>query len=52
MKKQIPGTSFSVRKDVNNLPDAIMWMTPHMKENAVRYGDILFLSKTKFIKYF
>ena len=37
----ISGTGFRVRYDKHYLPDAIVWITPFMKNNLVRYGDIL-----------
>ena len=42
-----PGLSYRLRYDENQLPDAIMWMTPDMKNNLIRYGDVMFLDAQK-----
>ena len=47
LQKIIPGTDFRVRYDISNLPDVIGWMTPFMKQNLIRYGDVLCLDTQK-----
>ena len=47
LKIKMPGTDFRVRYDECHLPDAIVWMTPFMKNNLVRYGDVLYLDAQK-----
>ena len=43
MQNTIPGTTYAIKYDENKLPEGMMWMTPHMKKRAIRYGDIHFL---------
>ena len=47
MKSLEPGLSYRLRVDDEGLPDAIMWMSPQMKTNLIRYGEILFLDAQK-----
>ena len=42
-KKRIPGFDFKVWKDVDGYPIGILWMTPTMKSNLVRFSHILYL---------
>ena len=37
LKIKVPGTDFRIRYNECHLPDAIVWMTPFMKNNLVRY---------------
>ena len=43
LQRLIPGTDFRVRYDESQLPDVIVWMTPSMKMNLVRYGELVCL---------
>ena len=47
MQIELPGTSYRIKLDCNNIPEAILWMTPQMKLKLIRFGDILFLDAQK-----
>ena len=42
-QKQIPGFVYSITKDDDGKPCGIMYMTPRMRQNLIRFGDLLFL---------
>lgn len=44
---KIPGTDFRVRYDKGHILDAIVQIKPFMKNNLVRYGDVLCLDAQK-----
>lgn len=47
LQQVILETDFRLRYNQFHLPDAIMWMTPFIKNSLVRYGDILCLDAKK-----
>ena len=40
---KIKGFAFSIKRDSKGLPCAIMYMTPRMRHDAIRFGDVIFL---------
>jgi hypothetical protein len=43
-KKTYPGFHFRVKYSSVETPEGLIWMTPNMRENLLRYGDILCLN--------
>lgn len=41
-KKSMHGFDFKVRLDNNRIPNGIMYMTPMMQSNLLRFGDFIF----------
>ena len=42
-KKIYPGFDFRIKYSSAGTPEGLIWMTPNMRENLLRYGDILCL---------
>ena len=42
-QRKIPGFVFSILKNKQGKPCALMYMTPRMRQNIIRFGDIFFL---------
>ena len=42
-QEEIKGFVFSVKRNKEGYPSAIMYMTPRMRQNCIRFGDVLFL---------
>ena len=42
-KKEVKGFVFTVKRNDEGLPCAILYMTPRMRQNSIRFGDVLFL---------
>jgi hypothetical protein len=42
-KKLYPGFDLGVKYSSDGIPEGLIWMTPNMRENVLRYGDILCL---------
>ena len=46
-KNTMPGFDFKIRLDQSHRPNAIMYMTPMMRSNLMRFGDLLFIDAQK-----
>ena len=42
-KRELPGFDYEIHYAQDGYPDGIMFMTAQMKNNLMRYGDIMFL---------
>ena len=42
-QEEIKGFVFSVKRNEEGFPSAILYMTPRMRQNSIRFGDVLFL---------
>ena len=42
-RRKIKGFVFSILKNKEGKPCALMYMTPRMRQNAIRFGDIFYL---------
>ena len=47
MKHEEDGFDYRIHFNEEHVPDGIVWTTKQMKENLIRYGDILFLDSQK-----
>jgi hypothetical protein len=43
MKESTPGFEYRVKYDDKGIPEGIMYMSPRMRQDLIRYSDILFL---------
>jgi hypothetical protein len=43
MEESTPGFQHRVKYDVNGIPEGVMYMTPRMRKDLIRYSDLLFL---------
>jgi hypothetical protein len=43
MKASTPGFDYRVKYDEKGIPEGIMYMTPRMRQDLIRYSDLLFL---------
>ena len=46
-KSEVPGFDYRLSYGVDGKPTAVMYMTPRMRYNLVRYGNIMFLDSQK-----
>jgi hypothetical protein len=47
LKLSLPGFDYRIRLSIDGLPEGLVWMTPEMKKNIMRYGKVLFLDGQK-----
>jgi hypothetical protein len=47
LKVSLPGFDYRMKQYIDGLPEGIVWMTPQMKKNIIRYGKVLFLDGQK-----
>ena len=47
LKVTLPGFDYRMNRTVDGYPEGIVWMTPEMKKNIIRYGQVLFLDGQK-----
>jgi hypothetical protein len=47
MKETLPGFDYRMKRSIDGYPEGLVWMTPEMKKNIIRYGKVLFLDGQK-----
>jgi hypothetical protein len=47
LKVTLPGFDYRMKRTIDGYPEGIVWMTPEMKKNICRYGQVLFLDGQK-----
>jgi len=47
LKVSLPNFDYDMKRSIDGLPEGIVWMTPEMKKNILRYGRVLFLDGQK-----
>jgi hypothetical protein len=47
LKSTLPGFDYRMQRSIDGFPIGIVWMTPEMKKNICRYGQVLFLDGQK-----
>jgi hypothetical protein len=47
LKHTLPGFDYRLKRTVDGFPEGIVWMTPEMKKNLLRYGRVFFLDGQK-----
>jgi hypothetical protein len=47
LKDILPGFDYQMKQSADGYPEGLVWMTPEMEKNLIRYGHIIFLDGQK-----
>lgn len=47
LKEGSPGFDYRIKYDNNNQPEGLCWMSPEMRSDLLRYGNVIFLDAQK-----